>query len=57
MNKILVAWFCVGASVALLTFSVWLSADGSPSGVWLTMLMGLVLFLAGMLTLRESSDV
>ena len=57
MNQILVAWFCVGASVALLTFSVWLSADGAPGGIWLTLLMGLVLFLAGMLTLRERPGV
>ena len=57
MNKILVAWFCVGASVALLIFSVWLSADGAPGGIWLTLLMGLVLFLVGVLALRVSSDV
>jgi hypothetical protein len=57
MNQILVAWFCVGASVALLIFSVWLSSEGSPGGVWLTMLMGLGLFLVGMLTLRERPGV
>ena len=57
MNRILVAWFCVGASFALLIFSIRLSAEASPGGMWLTLLMGLVLFLAGMLTLREHSDM
>ncbi len=57
MNQILVAWFCVAASVALLIFSVWLSADGATGGVWLTVLMGLALFLAGVLALRERPGV
>ncbi|MBC7783231.1 MAG: hypothetical protein H7144_05275 [Burkholderiales bacterium] len=57
MNQLLVAWFCVGASIALLVFSVWLSSDGAPGGIWLTLLMGLVLFLAGILALRERPDV
>ncbi len=53
MNQILVAWFCVGAAIALLIFSIWLSADGAPGGTWLTLLMGLALFLVGVLALRE----
>jgi hypothetical protein len=53
VNKLLVAWFCVGASIALLIFSVRLSSEGSPGGVWLTLLMGLAFFLAGVLAMRK----
>ncbi len=41
------------AAIALLIFSIWLSADGAPGGTWLTLLMGLALFLVGVLALRE----
>ncbi len=56
MNQLLVAWFCVVTSVALLIYSARLSAEGTAGGMWLTLLMGLVLFLVGMLTLRERAE-
>ena len=56
MNQLLVAWFCVVASMALLIFSVRLSWEASPGGMWLTLLMGLVLFLVGVLALRERAE-
>jgi hypothetical protein len=57
MNQLLVAWFCVVASLALLIFSVWLSSEASPGGVWLTLLMGLALFLAGVLAMGKRNKL
>ncbi len=57
MNKLLVAWFCVVASIALLIFSVRLSSEGAAGGVWLTLLMGLVLFVVGVLAMGKRNKL
>lgn len=53
MNQILVACFCVVAAFVLLIYSIWLSANDAPSGVWPALLLGVSLFLVGVLALRK----
>jgi hypothetical protein len=57
VNKLLVAWFCVGASIALLIYSARLSLEGTSGSVWLTLLMGLVLFLVGVLAMGKRNKL
>ena len=56
MNQILVACFCVVAAFVLLIYSIWLSANDAPSRVWGALLLGLALFLIGMLALRGQAE-
>ena len=54
MNELLGAWSCVVASFALLIYSVRVSLEGAPGGVWLT-LASLALFIAGVLKMGKKA--
>ena len=52
MNRTLIGLSCVGMALALLLFSVWLSASAGIGGPWMVIILGLCLLTVGMLTLR-----
>lgn len=57
MNRLLIGGFCVGMAIALLLLAIWWSTKGLMSGVWLALLMGLILFLVGILTLGRNTKL
>ena len=57
VNRLLIGGFCAGTAIALLLLAIWWSTKGLISGVWLALLMGLILFLVGMLTLRRNTKL
>lgn len=57
MNRLLVGWCCAGLAVALVIFSIYLSSRAAPSGMWLTILIGLILLLVGMFALSRRRNL